>query len=119
MGWDQSVCIFLLHVSPEWFVENYALLVQEVKKGNLEPSMLASGIDRMYAVEIGKDKINPFNRYWNQSKIDPFLMYLNCISIGVSPYYDYNWFNNPRKTIHFDYYKANKQYYNTTVMYEQ
>lgn len=112
--WDQTAATFIIHMSPIWFIENYDLLFKEVVKGNLEPWMLARGIDRMFTVEIGEDKINPFNRYWKESKINPFLMFYNCVSLGVSPYYDFNWIGNPRKTIHFDYYKENKKYYNTT-----
>jgi hypothetical protein len=115
--WNQTAGTFLLHMSPEWFVENYALLYNEVVKGNLEPWMLAKGIDRMFTIEIGEDKINPFNRYWNESTINPFLMFYNCASLGVSPYYDFNWSGKPRKTNHFDYYKVNKKYYNTTFEY--
>ncbi|MCH2225729.1 MAG: hypothetical protein MK066_13240 [Crocinitomicaceae bacterium] len=116
-GWYQRAATFLLHMSPEFYADNYALLISEVIKGNLEPWMLARGIDRMYTVEIGEEKINPYNRYWSKSIIDPFLMFQNCISLGVSPYYDYNWSTKPKKTIHFDYYKENKKYYNTIVMY--
>lgn len=115
-GWNQSAATFLLHMSPEWFVENYTLLYNEVKKGNIEPWMFARGIDRMFTVEIGEDKINPFNCYWQKSIINPFLMFNNCVSLGVSPYYNYNYRNNPDKTIHFEYYKENKQFYNTTVL---
>lgn len=117
-AWDLAAPTFLLHMPPEFFVENYALLITEVIKGNLEPWMLARGIDRQFTIEIGENKINPYNRYWSKGTIDPFLMYQNCIAIGVSPYYDYNWHEKPKKTIHFDYYKKNKKYYNTTVMYE-
>lgn len=112
--WNQTAATFLLHMSPEWFVENYVLLYNEVVKGNLEPWMLARGIDRMFTVEIGEDKINPFNRYWKEGIINPFLMFYNCVSLGVSPYYDFNWSGKPRKTIHFDYYKENKKQYTTT-----
>jgi hypothetical protein len=115
--WNQTAATFLLHMSSEWFVENYVLLYKEVVKGNLEPWMLAKGIDRLFTIEIGEDKVNPFNRYWNESTINPFLMFYNCVSLGVSPYYDFNWFGKPRKTIHFDYYKENKKQYNTTFEY--
>lgn len=115
--WSQTAATFLLHMSPEWFVENYVLLYNEVVKGNLEPWMLARGIDRMFTIEVGEDKINPFNRYWKEGTINPFLMFYNCVSLGVSPYYDYNWSDKPKKTIHFDYYKKNKKYYNTTFEY--
>lgn len=115
--WDQTAATILLHMSPEWFVENYALLYNEVVKGNLEPWMLARGIDRMFTVEIGEAKINPYNRYWRESQINPFLMFYNCVSLGVSPYYNFNWSGKPVKTIHFDYYKANKTYYSTTFGY--
>lgn len=116
-GWDQTAATFLLHMPADFYVENYELLISEVIKGNLEPWMLARGIDRMYTVEIGKEKVNPYNRYWSKSIIDPFLMFQNCISLGVSPYYDYNWSTKPKKTINFEYYKKNKQYYNATIMY--
>lgn len=115
--WDQTAATILIHLAPEWFVENYALLYNEVVKGNLEPWMLARGIDRMFTVEIGEAKINPYNRYWRESQINPFLMFYNCVSLGVSPYYNFNWSGKPVKTIHFDYYKANKTYYSTTFGY--
>ena len=115
--WDQTAITVLLHMSPEWFIENYVLLYNEVVKGNLEPWMLAQGIDRRFTVEIGEDKINPYNRYWKESTIHPFLMFHNCVSLGVSPYYDFNWAGTPKKTIHFDYYKEHKTYYSTTFQY--
>lgn len=111
--WNQTASTILLHMSPEWFVRNYAFLYSEVVQGNLEPWMLARGIDRMFTIEVGDEKINPYNRYWDKSAINPFLMFNNCVSLGVSPYYDYNWFIKPRKTINFDYYKDNKRYFNT------
>lgn len=117
-GWNQTAATFLIHMTPEWFVENYVLLFNEVVKGNLEPWMLARGIDRMFAIDIGEDKVNPYNRYWNKSVINPFLMFYNCVVLGVSPYYDFNWSGKPRKTIHFDYYKENKKFYNTTFEYK-
>lgn len=116
-GWNQTAATFLIHMPPEWFVENYALLIAEVQKGNIEPWMLARGIDRMYAIEINGEKINPYNRYWTESIIDPFLMFQNCAALGVSPYYDFNWRTKPRKTKHFEYYKLNKQYFNATLFY--
>lgn len=118
LGWSHlGVSTFLIHRKPEWLVENYALLYREVVRGNLEPWMLGSGIDRMFVVDVGEDKISPNNRYWTESIVNPFLMFYNCTSLGISPYYDYNWFEEPRKTIHFDYYKENKEYYNTTFQY--
>ena len=116
--WGHNLSAMILHMSPEWFIENYALLISEVHKGNLEPWMLAQGIDRMFTVEVDDEKINPYNRYWRKSKINPFLMFQNCIAIGVSPYYHFNWrTSRPEQTIHFDYYKENKKNYNTTFMY--
>lgn len=116
-GWNQNAATLLLHMSPEWFEENFSLLYNEVVKGNLEPWMLARGIDRMYTIEIGEDLINPYNRYHTKSIINPFLMFYNCTSLGVSPYYDFNWKGSPHKTIHFEYYKEHKQFYNTAFIY--
>jgi hypothetical protein len=116
-GWNQPAAIFFLHMSPEWYIENYVLLYQELIKGNIEPWMLASGIDRMFAVQIGEEKINPYNLYWEENVINPFLMFYNCVSLGVSPYYTGNHRANPKKTIHFEYYKENKNSYNTCFQY--
>lgn len=115
-GWSQDATVILLHMSPDWFIQNYNLLIQQVIIGNLEPWMLARGIDRRFTLEVNDVKICPYNRYWTESAINPFLMFQNCISLGVSPYYDFNWSSNPKKTIHFDYYRTNKKYYNTSVM---
>lgn len=117
IAWDQSVATMLLHMSSTFYEENYELLFKEVVQGNLEPWMLAWGIDRMFAVEVGEDKINPYNRYWKESIINPFLMFYNCVSLGVSPYYDFNWKASPKKTIHFEYYQKNKKHYNTASNY--
>lgn len=123
--WDQTVAAFLLHMPAEWFVENYALLYREVVKGNLEPWMLARGLDRSFVVEIGENKISPFDKYFNQSCVqgsiqnytDPFLIFYNCVSLGVSPYYDMNWQSRPQKSTHFEYYKKNKASYNAAFQY--
>lgn len=115
-GWDQTMATLMLHMRKEWFVENYQLLYEEVKKGNLEPWALARGIDRMFAIECGEERISPNNRYHSGSAIDPFLMFQNCVTLGVSPYYDYNWLSKPKQTIYFDYYKENKRFYNTSYM---
>lgn len=112
-GWDQTVATYLLHVSPEWIIENYTLLLSEVMVGNLEPSALARGIDRKFSTDIDNEKITPYNRYWADGDLHPFLVFQNCKALGVSPYYDYNWLSTPRKTIHFEYYKKNKAFYST------
>jgi hypothetical protein len=59
--------------------------------------MLARGIERMYTIEIGEEKINPYNRYWTKSIVDPFLILQNCIGLGVSPSYHFNWFTKQKK----------------------
>lgn len=118
-GWDQTVGLFLLHASPEWFIENYSLLITELKAGNIEPYSLARGIDRAFVSRIGNDKIVPYNRYWSDGSLHPFLVFQNCVAIGVSPYYNLNWLSTPVKTKHFDYYKKNKAVYSTVSVFSK
>lgn len=113
-AWGQTGGTILLHMPDQWYVENYPLLFQEVKKGNLEPWMLGRGIDRMFMVETDSLILTPYSRYQGNNNLNPFLLFYNCVSLGISPYYDWNWSSIPKKTSYFEYYKEHKELFNTT-----
>lgn len=113
-AWGQTGATILLHMSDQWYVENYPLLFQEVVKGNLEPWMLGRGIDRMFMVKTDSLTLTPYSRYQGNNNLNPFLLFYNCVSLGISPYYDWNWFSVPKKTSCFEYYKQHKSLFNTT-----
>lgn len=118
-SWSQGFSTILLHFSREWFVENYHFLMEEVKVGNLEPWMLSRAIDRMFVVNESKATA-PFNTYYGSDEPDPFLVFKNCATIGVSPYYDFDYFtgvgnNGENRRVFYDVYKANKKVYTLTL----
>jgi len=117
-GWDQPISVLLLHFSREWFVENYHFLVSEIKKGNLEPWMLSQGIDRMF-IKNNSKSTEPFNSYFGTDEPDAFLVFKNCASIGLSPYYDFDHIVSNKSIIEkrkpfYEIYKQNKKVYNLT-----
>lgn len=117
-GWDQRIATILLHFSREWFIENYHFLVNEVKQGNLEPWMLSRAIDRTFIVNDSKATA-PFNTYFGNEEPDPFIIFKNCSTIGLSPYYDFDHLVSfksisDRRKQFYDIYKANKKVYNLT-----
>jgi len=114
--WYNMAATSLLHMDNSWYVENYQLLFSEVKKGNLEPWMLARGIDRMFATD-SCITVSPYDFYHRNGSIDPFLMFKNRVEIGLSPYYNEDWslysrWRKPFPTLHYEVYRSNKKIYN-------
>lgn len=107
VGWDQSVGAFFLHLPKEWIEENYELLMEEVKKGNIEPWCLARAIDRMWAEGEREDRISPNGFYHRETNEKPEIVFNNCVKIGASPY-----FNSPIHQLsegkYFHYFHENK-----------
>lgn len=115
-NWNQLIATPMLHMPKEWFIKNYELLLNEVRKGNLEPWILAMGIDRMFVIKKSEyENICPYNWYYHDGIEDPFIVFQNSIKIGVSPYFRYYWFINPSRSTYYEIYKADKKVYNTTL----
>lgn len=115
IGWNTTASALLLHMDSSWYIEHYPLLLNEVVKGNLEPWMLAAGVDRQFVIETEDEIFSPNNQYWSESATNPFLLFNNCVSIGASPYYQY--WGMIERSKNYDYYKQNKRYFNTTSNY--
>ncbi|RYM33849.1 hypothetical protein ERX46_07750 [Brumimicrobium glaciale] len=119
-SWDQSVSRVVLHLGRDWIIENYNFLMIELKKGNIEPIAMTRAIDRYFVDESNcNEKVSPFNSYFGNNLNDPFLLFMNCKSMGLSPYYGYNWRlypkgRRPYPTEQCEVYRANKAVYNTT-----
>ncbi|WP_146194187.1 hypothetical protein [Brumimicrobium oceani] len=119
-AWDQSISRVVLHLGRDWIIENYYYLMGELKKGNIEPVALTRAIDRYFVNETSCNEIvSPYNSYFGKNFNDPFLLFMNCKSMGLSPYYGYNWRLYPKgwrpyPTEQDEIYRANKEIYNTT-----
>nr|WP_299206971.1 hypothetical protein [uncultured Brumimicrobium sp.] len=120
-SWDQSVSRVVLHLGRDWIIENYYFLMDELEKGNIEPITLTRAIDRYFVNETGCNEIvSPYNSYFGKNLNDPFLLFMNCKSMGLSPYYGYNWRLYPKgwrpyPTEQYEIYHANKAVYDTTL----
>lgn len=114
-GWNQRLATLLVHMNRDWYLENFALLKEEIRKGNLEPWMFAMGFDRAIAIS---GNVVWFNIDGHKSQYiapDEFSAFQNCVEFGISPYYNYHWLPNPRETPNLWIYRTNKRVYNTTI----
>jgi len=121
-NWNPKISIVLLHLGKEFYIENYSFLIDELKKGNLEPWMLSRCIDRFFVndSQTCTERVTTYNNYFKDNTIDPFLMFMNRKNIGLSPYYQNHWRlytkgNKPKRTKQYGVYRTNKSVYNTTL----
>ncbi len=113
-GWNQRMLTLFMHMNHDWYFKNFDLLKDEIKKGNLEPWIFAMGFDRAMAI-AGYPiwfNISTSSKY---NVPHEFQVFQNCISMGVSPYYNYYWLSPARETANLWIYRSNKRVYNATL----
>ncbi|GAA0876477.1 hypothetical protein GCM10009118_28870 [Wandonia haliotis] len=116
-GQFHKLSIIFVHMSKEWFVSNYRTLFKEINKGNLDPYFFAKGMDRAFK-QNPCERFTIYNAYFHDKDYtDPWLLYVNRLSIGLSPYYIDTWNlypkgQSPKRTAMFDFYKKHKTQFN-------
>jgi tetratricopeptide (TPR) repeat protein len=110
---------FILHTGKEYYESNKKFLLGEVKKGRLSPEWYAGGYDRFYM----NSDLNEYYGFYSsrfEVTISPEEYFSRLISLGISPYLDYDKKirfkiyekGNIPKFKYYDYYKANKEKFN-------
>jgi len=107
VGWDQTIGTFFLHLPKEWLEAHQDFLLQEVRKGNIEPWCLARGIDRMWAEGEKGNITSPNGFYYRDTNEKLEVVFENCVKIGASPYFNFPT-HQLREGKYFNYFKENK-----------
>lgn len=117
---DPIITVLLLHATPDWYFENYGLLLNEIKAGRMNPRDFAFGFERAYN-DKNCESNSIYYVYENpkiSAKMNPELVFINRCLIGLDPYFDnpnnflYKRGESPKKSIFYTYYSEKKEYFN-------